>query len=149
MKKDLIVLSAEDILTSAVQLAQEQVEISGGRAVYVREMTGAEKTEWELTGMKEVPGVGKQQAGMKMNLSDYRTKLAIFTLCDPEGNRLFNNSFLIERKLKEVGSKFKASDLEKIVDKANELNVITKEDQDALVKNLGAEVSDNSNSASA
>ena len=144
-----IVLTADDILTGVVELDQELVKISKGRAVYVREMTGQEKTEWELTGMKKSPSIGGKQGGMEMNLEDYRMKLAIFTMCDVDGNRLFDNDFLIPRKLKDLGSKFKASDLEAIVDKASELNKIRPEDQEAMLKNSEADVKDSSTSASA
>lgn len=147
-EKNLLVLSADDILSSKVELAQELVELSGNRAVYVREMTGAEKNGWELACMKKVPGIGKQQPTMEMNLEDYRTKLLVFTVCDVNGTRLFDDKFLIPRNLKDLGSKFKASDLETIVDVANRLNKITEEDQEALLKNLETDQNDSSISGS-
>ena len=60
--------------------------------VFVREMTAKEKNTWELSLTKILPNIGgkqQQQQTTTFNLEDYRAKLAICTLCDKQGSRLF------------------------------------------------------------
>lgn len=145
-----IFLTKEMLLEQKDVLAIEKVELMDNRGnvrghVFVREMTAKEKSTWELSLTKTLPKIGKQQQETVMNLEDYRVKLAICTLCDEQGVRLFD---MKPNVIATLSDKISASNMERIADKASELNKITKEEQEELVKNLEADRTDSSNSDS-
>jgi hypothetical protein len=145
-----IFLTKEMLLEQKDALAIEKVELKDSKGnvrghVFVREMTAKEKNTWELSLTKILPKVGRQQQETVMNLEDYRVKLAICTICDEQGTRLFDMKPNVIATLSE---RISASNMERIADKASELNKITKEDQEELVKNLEADRTDSSNSGS-
>ncbi len=145
-----IFLTKEMLLEQKDALAIEKVELKDSKDVvrghvFVREMTAKEKNTWELSLTKTLPKVGRQQQETVMNLEDYRVKLAICTLCDEDGGRLFDMKPNIINTLSE---KISASNMERIADTANRLNKITKEDQEVLVKNSETDRNDSSNSGS-
>lgn len=146
--KQHIILSADEIMNGKVVLDKELVPLSGGRAVYVREMTGTEKNHWENASMKKTVPIGNKQADMQVNLEDYYSRIMVFTVCDADGNRLFNNDWLFPKKLKEIGDKFKSSDVEAIVLTAHRINKITPEDQKVLMGNSEADQKEDSDSGS-
>ena len=133
-----------EALLAKPKLAIEKVEISNG-FVYVREMTGYEKDIWEQSMYKPAPQ-GNMTGTPKMNydLSGFRAKMAVCTLCDKDGNLLFtmNDVTLLSKSLK-------ASDLEKIAEKAQALNSVSEKDKEEILKNLGAEQEKDSSSNSA
>jgi hypothetical protein len=139
MKK--VFLNREALLAKP-KLAIEKVEISNGY-VFVREMTGFEKDQWEQSLMKTAPN-GNMQGQPKVNydLSNFRAKIAVSTLCDEEGNLLFsmNDIILLNKSLK-------ASDLEKIVEKAQAINGVSEKDKQEMLKNLEAGQGEGSNSS--
>ncbi|MCK9544828.1 MAG: hypothetical protein M0R03_22675 [Novosphingobium sp.] len=145
-----IFLTKEMLLEQKDALAIEKVELKDSKGnvrghVFVREMTAKEKNTWELSLTKVLPKVGRQQQETVMNLEDYRVKLAICTICDEQGTRLFDMKPNVIATLSE---RISASNMERIADKASELNKITKEDQEELVKNLETDRIDSSNSDS-
>lgn len=130
-------ISKESLLEEKDTLAIEKVvlEDSNGNIrghVFVREMTAKEKSTWELSLTKILPKLGGQQQETVLNLEDYRVKLAICTLCEENGTRMFDMKPNVIATLSE---KLSASNMERIADVASKLNKITKEDQDELVKN--------------
>lgn len=145
-----IFLTKEMLLEQKDVLAIEKVELKDSKDVvrghvFVREMTAKEKNTWELSLTKTLPKVGRQQQETVMNLEDYRVKLAICTLCDEQGARLFDMKPNVIATLSE---RLSASNMERIADTASSLNKITKEDQEELVKNLETDRNDSSNSDS-
>lgn len=145
-----VFLTKEMLLEQKDVLATEKVELKDSKNnvrghVFVREMTAKEKNTWELSLTKTLPKVGRQQQETVMNLEDYRVKLAICTLCDEQGTRLFD---MKPNVIASLSDKISASNMERIADKASELNKITKEDQEELVKNLETDRKDSSNSDS-
>ena len=145
-----IFLTKEMLLEQKDALAIEKVELKDSKDVvrghvFVREMTAKEKSMWELSLTRRLPKIGNQQQETEMNLEDYRVKLAICTLCDEQGVRQFEMKPAI---IAALGEKLSAANMERIADVASKLNKITKEDQDALVKNLETDQNDSSSSGS-
>lgn len=130
-------ISKESLLEEKDTLAIEKVVLEDSKGnvrghVFVREMTAKEKSTWELSLTKILPKLGGQQQETVLNLEDYRVKLAICTLCEENGTRMFDMKPNVIATLSE---KLSASNMERIADVASKLNKITKEDQDELVKN--------------
>lgn len=147
MSEEKIVLTREMLLEQRDELKIERVELSRGY-VYVREMTGKEKDIWERSMMRRVTIPG--QAGNQMQatqyettLEDYKGKLAVVTVCDESGNLLFDM-----RDVKKLSAQLSASNLEKIVEKAQEINAISQKDKDEILGNLEQDLKDNSTSDS-
>jgi len=135
------ILDRESLLLKQV-LAIEKVELGEGAYVFVRQMTGRERDQWEQSLMKEV----KTKKGMGefvRSLEDFRAKLAVHTVCDEHGVNLLkpNDAALLSMNMG-------AARLELIVNKAQELNKITEEDKEDLVKNLERGQSEDSTSDS-
>ena len=74
---------------------------------------------------------------------EFRAKLAVCTVCDEAGEVIFNKEDYLK-----LSANIGAARLEKIVNAAQKLNAITKEDQEALVKNSESDREDNSSSGS-
>lgn len=124
-------------------LAIEKVELSTGH-VFVREMTGKEKDAWETSMVKKVlTGDKKHPVEYETTLENFRAKLAVVTICDENGNLLFST-----KDVELLNGVIKATDLEKIVNKAQELNGVTEEDKEVILKNSSAGQEDNSSSGS-
>lgn len=133
-----IFLTKEMLLEQKDALSIEKVELLDNKGnvrghVFVREMTAKEKNTWELSLTRKLPKIGNRPQETEMNLEDYRVKLAICTLCDEQGTRLFEMKPNVIATLSE---KLSASNMERIADVASALNKITKEDQEEVLKNL-------------
>jgi len=118
-----------DALLQKEELQIERVDLDKGAFVFVRQMTGRERDRFDQSLMQEV----KDRSGNKTyerNLSDFRAKLAVSTLCDDKGVNL-----LTHEDIATLSQNMSAARLEKIVTKAQELNKITEEDKENLVKN--------------
>lgn len=137
------ILSKEQLLSAPI-LAIKEVEISIG-TVLVREMTGYEKDVWEQSLMRQAPQGNKDGVTkMNLNLENFRAKLAVCTMCDESGKLLFNMNDMIT-----LSKALKASDMEKIVEAAQEINGISDKDKDEMLKNSEADPEESSNSSSA
>lgn len=137
------ILSKEQLLSAPI-LAIKEVEISIG-TVLVREMTGYEKDVWEQSLMRQAPQGNKDGVTkMNLNLENFRAKLAVCTICDESGKLLFNMNDMIT-----LSKALKASDMEKIVEAAQEINGISDKDKDEMLKNSEADPEESSNSSSA
>lgn len=115
-------LSRDDIL-KVKDLKVEKVQAWGG-TVYVRGMTGAERDKFEA-GIIRMRG--KEQT---INLENVRAKLCVLTLCDADGNRLFEDgevALLADRS---------AMELQKVFAVAQRLSGITQEDVEELAEGL-------------
>jgi len=104
-----------------------------GEGVWVRQMTAREKNNWEISQHKKVVTKGTRtgrQVTYDLQLEDYRAKLAVQCVCDAKGELLFK-----PEDVEMLSINMSAADLEKIVDVANDLNTITKEEEEDMVKN--------------
>jgi len=120
----------------------EKVKLDKGAFTYVRQMTGRERDRFDQSLMQEV----KDRSGNKTyerNLSDFRAKLAVNTLCDKAGKNL-----LTQKDVGTLSQNMSAARLERIVTKSQELNKITEEDKENLVKNSEGDQVADSNSDS-
>jgi hypothetical protein len=121
----------------------EKVDLGGGDFVHVRQMTGRERDRFERSLLLEVED-RKGNVTYKRALEDFRAKLAVNTLCDEKGDNLMEPT-----DADVLSQHMSAARLERIVDKAQELNKISEEDKEAMVKNSEGGQTDVSNSGSA
>ncbi|SIO60133.1 hypothetical protein SAMN05444166_6279 [Singulisphaera sp. GP187] len=122
-------LSRESIL-AADDLPREEVSIpEWNGTVFVQTMTGTERDRLEAAYNKE-PG------------KDFRARMAVATVCDETGKRLFS-----EKDILPLGTKSAAA-LDRILEVAMRLSAFTKKDVDALEGNSNASPSEDSASSS-
>lgn len=123
-------------------LRVQRVELGDGDFVFVRQMTGRERDRFERSLLLEVEDK-KGNVTYKRALEDFRAKLAVNTLCDEQGNNLLNPD-----DFNTLSANMSAAKLEHIVNAAQELNKISEEDKEAMVKNSESGPSDGSTSGS-
>lgn len=133
-----------DKLLEKQKLEIEKVDLDNGDFVYVREMTGHERNEFEASILKKVRDKRGRVQDYEASLEDYRAKLAVYTVCNEKGELLFRAS-----DVSTLSNNMGAQRLEKIVNVAQRLNAITAEDREELLKNLDAGQAGNSSSVSA
>jgi len=118
-------------LLAKEDLEIRKVDLGKGDFVYVKQMTARERDTLEQTLLTKV--VGKDGgATYEQNLKDFRSKLAVNTVCDEKGNLLLKPG-----DFETLANSISAARMERIINVAQELNKITHEDKDALVKNSG------------
>lgn len=130
-------------LLSKDDLEKVKVDLGNDEFVYVRQMTGRERDNFEQSLLKKVTGPDGK-VSYEQSLNDFRAKLAVCTLCDEQGNAL-----LLPGDYPALSQAMSAAKLEKIVTEAQKLNKISEEDKEALVKNSEAVPDGNSISDSA
>lgn len=135
-------LNKEMLLTKQA-LKIEKVEFESGDFIYVREMTGKDRDNFENSIMKARRDAKGDIKGYDQVLENFRSKLAVVTICDEKGDLMFAPNDA--NKLSECIS---ISNLEKIVEVASNLNKITPKDKEDLLKNSEAAPDGNSNSGS-
>ena len=141
--KNSVILTREALLQRD-DLKSEKVELTRGH-VFVREMTGHEKDVWEQSMLKQKPNGDRNKAvEYETTLEDFRAKLAVVTVCDAEGNLLFE-----PKDVKMLNKMMSATNIERIVAVAQRLNAVTEKDKEDILKNSEADQEDSSNSASA
>jgi len=119
-------LKREDLLKKK-ELKIEKVELEEGY-VYVREMTAAERDTFErllYVEIEEGDGVRYER-----NTANFRSKLAVMTICNENGERL-----LKEEDYEAFSQAISAKEMELIVNKALSLNRMKKEDVEKEIKN--------------
>jgi len=117
-----------------------KIEFETGDFVYVRQMTGRERDNFEQSLIKENK---KAEGGYEKVLGDFRAKLAVNVICDDKGDLLLEPG-----DYPTLSSSMSASHLEKIVNEAQKLNAISSEDKEKLIKNSDAGQAGNSSSDS-
>ena len=116
-------LTRDEILSKG-KLKAELVEVPEWQgAVYVRELTAAERDHWES---KLVSLEGKTT---KLTLDNARASLAAATVVDAEGKRLFTVEDI------EALGKLSGAALDRVYAVATRLSGITEEDVEELAKN--------------
>ena len=125
------------------ELEKVKVDLGKGESVYVRQMTGRERDNFEQSLIKEKKDTKGNVISYDRALGDFRAKLAVVTVCDEEGKALF-----LPDDYSLLSQNMSAKRLELIVNAAQKLNAISEEDKEVLVKNSVADPEDNSNSGS-
>ncbi len=121
------ILKRDDIL-QANDIEKELVEVpEWGGSVFVRGMTGAERDKFESSIIEQR---GKDQ---RVNMANVRAKLAFMTICDENGNRLFD-----EKDVQSLSQKSAAA-LQRVFIVAQRLSGIGEED----IKELAEELEEN------
>ncbi len=113
-------LSRDDIL-GCMDMRIEKMHIPEWNGdVYIRQMSAADQDKWERESIKQ---------GGAANISNMRAKLVADVLVNSKGKKLFS-----EEDIKDLSQKCGAV-LNRIIDKANELNRISEKDLEELAKN--------------
>jgi len=134
-------LSRKELLTKE-KVEIVKVDLGNDDFVYVKEMSGREKDNWEKTVLKKQTD-SKGIVTFETVTEDFRAKLCVCTVCDEEGKLIFTpTDFSL------LSINMSARKLEKIVNAAQKLNAITEEDKEEIIKNSVVGQADNSNSGS-
>jgi len=110
-------MSLRELILTAEDLPREPVEVpEWGATVYVREMTGKERDEYEsnLIDKKDMP--------IKERLRNMRAQLVVLCTVDEDGQRIFSDD-----DVEAVGNK-SAKALNRIVDAAQNMNQLSDRD---------------------
>jgi hypothetical protein len=121
-------LDRKKLLTKQV-LKIEKVDLENDDYVYVRQMTGRERDNYEQSLRRKIEGKNGV-ADYELALENFRAKLAVNTICDEKGNLILHLS-----DYEVLSDNMSAFTLEKIINAAQRLNNITEEDKEGLVKN--------------
>lgn len=129
-------------LLAKEELKVEKVDFGNDEFVFVRQMTGRERDRFERSLFKEQKD-RKGNITYKQALEDFRAKLVVNVVCDETGKNLLEPG---DWDL--LSQNMTAARLEKLVEKAQELNRITEEDKEEMLKNSeeGQSESDSSES---
>jgi hypothetical protein len=138
-------LKTREQLLTREELKREKVDLNETDFVYVTEMTGNARDKFENSLLKKIrdPKTGLV-ASYEQATDNFRAKLAVNTVCDENGKLILEPGDWLKFS-EAIGAK----NLEKIIEKANELNGIGAKDQEEIIKNSVADQVGNSNSASA
>jgi len=117
-------LNREDILKLADEIKVEKVDIGNNKSMYLKEMTGTERDNYEQSLMKF-----NNNNKVTMTMENARAKLLVIVISDEEGKRLFKDADVAA-----VG-KLPARIIDISFNKAQRMNGITKDDIEELVKN--------------
>jgi hypothetical protein len=137
-------LLSREVLLSKEVLKIEKVDLGDDDFVYVTQMTGRERDNFEQSLIKKIRDKKGSVTGFEQVTEDFRAKLAVCTVCDDNGVLIFQSN-----DWSTLSQNISAARLEKIVNAAQKLNAITEEDKENLVKNSESEPESNSNSVSA
>jgi len=135
-------LSKKQLLEKGV-IEVVKVDLGNENFVFVRQMSGRERDHFEQSLLKMTKDSKGKIDGYEQNLEDFRAKLAVATICDEKGELLLTfNDFPV------LSQNMGYTMLDKIIAAAQELNKITEEDKEVLLKNSEAVQDGNSNSDS-
>jgi len=137
-------LLGRDKLLKKEELEIIEVDLGKGEGVYVRQMTGKERNQFELTIMRQIKDEKGQFVGIESTLDDFRAKLAVCTVCDKQGGLVFRADDFVQ-----LSDSMSAARLTMIADAAQKLNGLSEEDKEDLIKNLDAGRAGNSSLDSA
>jgi hypothetical protein len=101
--------------------------------VFVRQMSGRERDQFEQSLLKEKMGKNGVMEGYEKSLEDFRAKLAVVTICDENGENILSAG-----DFETLSKNMMAVRIEKIITAAQKINSITEEDKEALTKNSDA-----------
>lgn len=118
-----------ELLLKRDDLKIEKVQLNKNEYVFVRQMTGRERDQFEQSILRKVTDQNGKVT-YQQNLTDFRSKLCVCTVCDEEGKLL-----LTSEDVEVLSMNMSAYKLEKIITKAQSLNNMTEQDQQGLIKN--------------
>lgn len=118
-------LLTREMLLKKSDLKKKKVTFEDGSFVYVREMNGRERDLFESSILVE-----KEDGTVERDTKDFRAKLAVYTVCDEEGNLI-----LKPEDYKTLSQNISAARLARIATAARDLNKITEEDKENESKN--------------
>jgi hypothetical protein len=124
------------------ELQIEKVEFEDGNFICVRQMTGHERDLFEQSLIRKIKDA-KGKITYEQSTDDFRAKLAVVTVCNEKGE-----SILLPGDFPLLSKNMSAKKLEKIINIAQELNAITEEDKENILKNSDAVPDGNSSSDS-
>ena len=132
---------SRSLLLQKEELEKVKVDLGKGEFVYVRQMTGRERDNFEQSLLKKNKDSKGTVIGYEQATEDFRAKLAVVTVCDEDGKLLFfpEDYVLLSRNMS-------AKRLEIIINAAQKLNAISEEDKEEILKNSEVAQGDNSNS---
>lgn len=133
----------KDALLAKEKLQIEKVEFDDGDYVFVRQMTGHERDAFEQSLLRKIRDKKGTVISYEQATEDFRAKLAVLTVCDEAGAPVLEQKDYIL-----LSKNMSAKRLETIINKAQELNKISEEDKEELVKNFEVGLEDNSSSDS-
>jgi len=142
MTKKRVLLTRENLLKKEA-LKTVQVDLGDNLIVFVRQMTGREREQFENLLVKKIKSKTGKIVDYQQSMEDFRAKLAVNCLCNAEGVNLME-----PRDYATLSQNMSASKLTKIADAAGKLNGITEEDKEELTKNSDSVQEDASNSGS-
>lgn len=116
-------LSREKLLTKE-KLDVTKVDLGRDEYVFVRQMTGRERDTFEQSIISF-----SKDGEVERKTEDFRSKLAVCTVCDKNGNLLLEPSDVAN-----LSTSMSAARLEKIVEVAQKINKISAEDKEELTK---------------
>lgn len=116
-------------ILSKTQLRRELVNVpEWGGDVYVREMNGNERDEWEGSLLRErKKEKGRKKAEMEVVYKGARARLCAICMCDDQGSSMFTLA-----DADDLG-KLSATGLDRVYAAAMEINGLREEDVDELV----------------
>ncbi|MBI4831011.1 MAG: hypothetical protein HY801_05545 [Candidatus Lindowbacteria bacterium] len=117
-----------DGLLRKEDLKIERVDLGGGDFVFVHEMTGNQRDQFENSLLQEMEGGEGGDRPSNLSLENFRAKLAVCTLCDEKGNLL-----LRPRDAQKLSTNMSAARLELIANRARKLNRISTKDQNDML----------------
>ena len=120
-----------------------KVDLGNDEFVFVKQMTGRERDNFEQSLLKKIKDNKGMITGFEQATEDFRAKLAVVTVCDEGGNCV-----LLPGDYSLLSQNMSAKRLETIVNVAQKLNAISEQDKEELVKNLEAVQDGNSSSDS-
>jgi hypothetical protein len=120
-----------------------KVDLGNDDFVYVRQMTGRERDQFEQSLLKKNRDSKGTVISYEQSTEDFRAKLAVQTVCDEAGNLL-----LTTKDVGVLSMSMSAKKLETIINEAQKINKISEEDKENLVKNSEADLVGSSNSDS-
>ena len=126
-------LNREALLKKQV-LEIKKVEFEDGDYLFVKEMTASDRDLYEKTLTKAIRNGKGVLTGYETIMENFRSKLACATICDEAGTLLL--------KPEDVPALSQAMGIKRmdlIIEVANELNKITKEDEEEIIKNSNAD----------
>lgn len=121
-------LTKEQLLTKH-DLPVKRVELLNGDFVFVRMMTGREKNLYQQSLVTVSMGPDGKPV-YKNSMDDLEAKLAVFTLCDENGELLF-----CPNDVAKLSAALPWDELEKISEAASRLNNLSKDTREEMLKN--------------
>ena len=132
-KKEANILKAtlltRESLLQKEELKTVKVDLGEGKFVFVRQMTGREREQFENLLVKKIRKGGKI-VDYQNAMEDFRAKLVVNCLCDDKGVNIMQPGDYAA-----LSQNMSAKRLTKLADEAGKLNGISEEDKEELVKN--------------